>query len=84
MLRSYLSDEIKEQVEGLGEDTERIWKRLAKKYGDKGKLVDAIMSETTKLGKSVDKDPKGTLEMINIIERALKRPEEYGPRKGNQ
>ena len=28
------------------------------------------MSEIKKLGKSVDEDPKGTLEMINIIERA--------------
>ena len=28
------------------------------------------MSEIKKLGKSVDKDTEGTLEMINIIERA--------------
>ena len=84
VLRSYLSDEIKEEIEGLGEDTERIWKRLDKKYGDQGKLVDAIMSEIKKLGKSVDEDPKGTIEMINIIERAQQRPEEYGPRKGDQ
>ena len=49
---------------------ERIWKRLDKKYGDQGKLVDAIMSEIKKLGKSVNEDPKRTLEMINIIERA--------------
>ena len=69
-LRSYLSDEIKEEIEGLGEDIDRIWKRLDKKYGDQGKLVDAIMSEIEKLRKSVDQDPKGTLEMINNIERA--------------
>ena len=28
------------------------------------------MSEIKKLGKSVDEEPKGTLEMINVIERA--------------
>ena len=46
-----------------------MWRRLDKKYGDEGKLVDAIMSEIKKL-KSVNADPKGTLEMINVIERA--------------
>jgi len=49
---------------------EQIWKWLDKKSGDK--LVDAIMSETKRQGKSIDEDPKGTLEMINIIERDLK------------
>ena len=43
---------------------------MDKKYGEQSKLVDAIMSEIKKLGKCVDKDPKGTLEMINTIERA--------------
>ena len=70
VLRSYLSDEIKEEIAGLGEDMEQIWKWLDKKSGDK--LVDAIMSETKRQGKSIDEDPKGTLEMINIIERCLK------------
>ena len=69
-LRCYLSDEIKEEIESLGEDTERSWKRRDKKYGDQGKLVDAIMSDIKKLEKSVDEDPEGTLKMINIIERA--------------
>ena len=68
-LRSYLPDEIKEEIEGLGENMEQIWKRLDKKYGDQGKLADAIISEIKKLGKSVDEDPRGTPEMINIIER---------------
>ena len=80
-LRSYLSDEIQEEIEGLGEYMERIWKRLDKKYGDHGKLVDAIMSEIKKLGKGVDEDPKGTLEMINIIERAPRDLKSMGLQK---
>lgn len=69
-LRSYLSDEIKEEVDGLGEDIDQIWKRLDKKYGDESKLVDAIMSEIKKLKLNKDGDPNATLDMINVIERA--------------
>jgi len=75
VLRSYLSDEIKEEVEGLGEDTERIWKRLDKKYGDKGKLVDGIMSEIKKLGKSVDRDHREHTLLLNRmrVNKRIKR-----------
>ena len=45
ILRSYLIDEISEEVDSLGDDIDQILKRLDKKYGDPGKLVDAIMSE---------------------------------------
>ena len=45
ILRSYLIDEISEEVDSLGDDIDQIWKRLDEKYGDPGKLVDAIMSE---------------------------------------
>ena len=81
VLRSYLSDEIKEEIEGLGEDTKQIWKRLDEKYGDQGKLVDAITSEIKKLGKSVNEDPKGTIEMIKIIERAHRDLKSMGLKK---
>ena len=36
-LRSYLSDEVKEEIEGIGEDIDQIWERLDKKYGDQSK-----------------------------------------------
>ena len=45
ILRSYLTDEISEEIDSLGDDIDQIWKRLDKKYGDAGKLVDDIMSE---------------------------------------
>ena len=46
ILRSYLIDEISEEVDSLGDDIDQIWKRLDKKYGDHaGKRVHAIMSE---------------------------------------
>ena len=75
-----MSDEIKE-VDGLGEDIDRIWERLDKKYGDEGKLVDAIMSKIKRLRKSADRDPKGTLDMINIIERAYRDLKSLGLEK---
>ena len=64
VLRHYLSDEVRNEVEGLGENIKQIWERLDKKNGDEGKLVDALMSEIKKLKTSVDADPKGMLEMI--------------------
>ena len=69
-MRSYLSDEVREEIKGMGEDIDQIWKCLDKKYGEQTKLVDAIMSKIKRLGKCVDKDTKGTLEMINTIQRA--------------
>ena len=49
ILKSYLSEEIKEEVGNLGDDLKDIWDRLDKKYGDQGKLIDAIMSEVKEM-----------------------------------
>ena len=39
-LLSYLVPSVKEEVTYLGEDIEKIWDRLDRKYGDENKLID--------------------------------------------
>ena len=70
ILRSYLSEEIKEEVDNLGDDLKDIWDCLDKKYGDQGKLIDAIMSEVKEMPFFEDDDEQGILLMINTIEKA--------------
>ena len=70
VLKSYLSEEIKEEVDNLGDTVKEIWSRLDKKYGDQGKLVDAIMSEVKFMPACEDGDERAILNMINLIERA--------------
>ena len=69
VLRSYLNSSIKEEVEGIGEDAKEIWERLDKKYGDKYKLVDAIMAEIKGM-KANNEQAEQKLKMISTIERA--------------
>ena len=45
ILRSYLSDAIQDEVDNAGNDYNAIWERLDAKYGDKGRLVDAVMAD---------------------------------------
>ena len=40
VLKSYLVDEVRDEVENIDEDTDAKWARLDKKYGNKGRLVD--------------------------------------------
>ena len=73
-----MTDEISEEVNCLGDDIDRIWKQLDKKYGVAGKLVDAIMSEIKEMPTCSNIDDQWVLEMINKIEKAhrdLKRPD---------
>ena len=70
IIRSYLPDEISEEADSLGDDIDQIWKQLDKKYGDAGKLVDAIMSEIIQTPTCSNSDDQRVLEMINTIEKA--------------
>ena len=70
ILKSYLSEEIKEEVDNLGDDLKDIWDRLDKKYGDRGKLIDAIMSEVKEMSFFEDDDQQGIQLVINTIEKA--------------
>ena len=45
VLKSYLTEEVRDEVENVGEDIEAIWRRLDKKYGNEDKLIDKILSD---------------------------------------
>jgi hypothetical protein len=53
VLKSYLATDIREDVDGLGDDATEIWKRLDRKYNDKSKIVDSIMDEIKQLATKV-------------------------------
>ena len=69
VLRSHLSDEVCFDVENLGDDIEKIWECLDRKYGDKGKLVDN-MSDIKGMEECLDEDDTHTLQFIKIVEKA--------------
>ena len=69
-MTSYLSEEIKEEVDNLGDDLKDIWDHLDKTYGAQGKLIDAIMSEVKEMPFFEDDDEQGILLMINTTEKA--------------
>jgi len=70
VLRSYLSEAIQDEVESAGDNYDRIWSRLTQKYGNTGKLVDAIIYEVKNLPKS--NNAESTIHMINVVEKATR------------
>jgi hypothetical protein len=77
VLKSYLSECVREEVESIGEDHRRVWERLDQLYGNPGKLVDAILNEIKNLPYN-DGDTGTTLRMIKIIEKANRDLESLG------
>ena len=69
-LRSYLSINVREEVDHLGDDCEQIWKRLDEKYGNESKLVDLIMYDIKRLKVNKDDYNINALKLINIVEKA--------------
>ena len=69
ILKSYLSEIIRDDVENVGENMEAIWERLDRKYGNEDRIVDAILADIKHL-RDNQNDGQTTLEMIKIIEKA--------------
>ena len=69
VLKSYLTPDVREEVESCGEDYHKILSRLDKVYGDPGKLIDAIMFEIKALS-SGNNSQSTTLQMIKTVEKA--------------
>ena len=69
VLRSYLDEDVREDVDNLDDNLETLWNRLDKKYGNSGKLVDAILADLSKLPRG---DGKNTLQMIKTVEKAYR------------
>ena len=70
ILKSYLIDEISEEVDSPGDDIDQVWKQLHKKCGDAGKRVDVIMSKIKQMPTCSNSDDQRVLEMINTTEKA--------------
>ena len=68
VLKSYLSDPIKEEVVSAGNDPAEVWTRLDNKYGRVDKIVEKVLSEIKSLPKT--NSTENVLKMVGIIERA--------------
>ena len=69
ILKSHLVEQVKDEVDNVDDNMETLWERLDKKYGNCGKLVDAILADIAKASKG---DSRSTLSMINIVEKAYR------------
>ena len=69
ILKSYLSETVREDVENIDEDCDAVWDRLDKKYGNQGRLIDTILSDVKHIP-HCSEDDRATLQMIKIVERA--------------
>ena len=69
VLKSYLVETAREDVENIGDNMADIWERLDKKYGDQGRLIDTILAEVKGI-RSCKNDDQATLNMVKVVERA--------------
>ena len=69
VLKSYLCESVRKDVENFDYDIDLMWQRLDLKYGAEQKLIDCIMFDIKNLPKS-DNDPKTVLEIIRLIAAA--------------
>jgi hypothetical protein len=77
VLKSYLVDSVREEVSNVGEDYTLMWERLDQKYGNVGKLVDAILYDVKRLSVSGNSHNE-VLRMVNIVEKAWRDLERLG------
>ena len=68
IIKQYLSDSVRRDVENLSEATD-IWTRLERKYGSDQKVVDAVMHEIRCLSVK-ENDDSSILNFIRTIELA--------------
>ena len=68
VLKSYLCDSVRREIENVDHDISVMWERLDSKYGTIRKQIDCIMSDFKSL--PVCNDARSTLNMINLVETA--------------
>ena len=68
VLKSYLCDSVRREVENIDHDIAAMWKRLDSKYGTVQKQIDLIMCDFKNL--PVCNDLPSTLHMIHLVETA--------------
>ncbi|KAK3884848.1 hypothetical protein Pcinc_010889 [Petrolisthes cinctipes] len=70
VLRSCLSGEALEIVQGADDSFKDMMKRLDDRYGNPSKLVEAVLSDIKDLKLVPEGSSKGFIEMVDIVERA--------------
>ena len=68
VLKSYLCDSVRREIENFDHDISIMWEQLDAKYGTIRKQIDCIMSDFKNL--PVCNDARSTLNMIHIVETA--------------
>ena len=66
VLKSYLCDSVRREVENCDHDIDAMWARLDAKYGTIRKQIDCIMSDFKNLPEC--NDSRTTLNMISVVE----------------
>ena len=69
VLKSYLSQDIIDDIESIGNNITNIWKRLDKRFGNEGRLVDVLLSDVKNIDHCNDENEETILAMIKTIER---------------
>ena len=77
VLKGYLTDEVREEVANVGDDYRKMWERLDQKYGNLGKLIDAILFQIKNLSLA-NADTNATLHMIKVVQKAHRDLEHLG------
>ena len=77
MLKSYLSERVREEVNNIGDNAADVWSRLDQKYGKTGKVVDIILSDVKKLRRN-NNSPSDSIRMIAIVEKAFRDLQRLG------
>jgi len=77
MLKSYLSESVRSEVSHVSDDYKKMWDRLDQKYGNTGKLVDAILADVKSISLR-DATNGNVLQMINTVEKANRDLERLG------
>ena len=70
VLRSCLSREAREVVQGADDSFEDMMKRLNDRYGNSSKLVETVLSDIKDLKPVPEGSSKGFIEMVDIVEWA--------------
>ena len=69
VLKRYLCESVRKEVENFDQNIDLMWMRLDKKYGALRKLIDSIIADIKSLP-VCDNSPTNTLNMIRTIETA--------------
>ena len=77
VLKSYLTEKVREEVNNVGDNASDVWSRLDQKYGNTGKLLDIILSDVKKLSRN-ENSSDDSLRMIAVVEKAYRDLQRLG------